>query len=242
MLFFPQILSAIQPYEAMKKAPGSFYIQQGPAMCGPTAFFLIFNYYKDNQIPSPYFFDKNGNIVDLFQPIPKLKGKMNKNIDQERLTQETKISKWINPEGNATRWSRLKEGAKNLYHKDTHGNLKNYYTIVRSNDAAISGTHEGIKTRKKILETEILPFLDKNHPVIVHLKRKGLFSGHYIVLVGYDQIKGSVFFIDPNKKNSDPVIQHVDQNRFVGKSWYKGSAPRYWGKAEWDGKWLGFCR
>lgn len=210
-------------------------------MCAQTSFYMIFNYYGDSHFPPPFFYDRKGAVIDLHETIPMIRAVPHtpKNAIK-KITKKSKISKWINPFGGGTYWHLLRDGAENLFYKDPE--LKKYYTHVFSQDTSITNNKKGQDIKRNIFIDRILPFLEDGHPVIIHLKRKPPFTGHYLVVAGYDTDKKFVYYVDPNKKKADDVLQKVALENFICKKWYEGNAPKFWGKAEWDGKWFGFYR
>ena len=232
---------AVQPVEVIKKNPQAFLINQGPAMCASTAFYMIFRYYGDHEKKPPYFFDAAGKPLDLLETQKDFLASKSE-TGLRRLSQTAKIAQWINPEGGATKWSKLKHGAEDLYYKsDPNKPPERYYRRVESNDTLIKNTKENRAVKKNIMLTRILPLLDQNQPVLVHLSRAHA-PGHYIVVIGFDTKKNQVYYVDPNEKERSNIIRQIDYHSFATTRWYKGHVPKLWGKAIWSGKFLSFTR
>lgn len=232
---------AVQPVEVIRKNPQDFLINQGPAMCASTAFYMIFRYYGDHEKKPPFFFDETGKPLNLLEtPQDFLSSKKGNGL--KRLSKTAKIAQWINPEGGATKWSKLKHGAEDLYFKPHPKKpAERYYTRVESNDALIKNKKKNRAVKKEIMLTRIVPLLDRNQPVLVHLSRAHA-PGHYIVVIGYDTQTNQVYYVDPNEKDKSAIIRRIDYNAFATTRWYKGHVPKLWGKAVWSGKFLSFKR
>ena len=229
--------SAMQPYEIIQKDPKAYYAKQAGPQCGPAAFYMLVKYYKDHL---KRFYDTSGNPVDL--SLGSNHDKNNTRALPDRVTGESGVSQWIKGGARSTGWKRLLNGTRELYSKNKEGNLQRYYTCVDSHDSMTGRNKKGGETRMTNFKKRIKPlFLNENRPVIVHLKRRWPFPGHYIVLVGYDESKGVVYYMDPNLEEYDDLIQEVPFKTFIDDDyWYEGNAPAFWGNARWSGRWLGF--
>ena len=228
---------AVQPVEAISKYPEQYFAKQGPAQCGPTAFYIVLKFYGDTCKGYPYFYDREGSAVDLGRCGPG-----NDKNQTEIVDENSPASAWIKGNDASTAWSSLLAGIRGLYYKNEKGYFNRYYPVVDSYDTVTPISKKGSRIRKTNFIMKLVPeFLDKNRPVIIHLKRRWPFPGHYVVLIGYDSTAKKVYYIDPNgEKNS--VVKSVDADEFIDTFWYAGNAPALWGKARWSGKWVGFYR
>ncbi|MBU0992654.1 MAG: C39 family peptidase [Proteobacteria bacterium] len=234
MTFSNENALAMQPYESIGKNPKGFLVNQGPAMCAPTAFYMIFKYYGDCYKKPPFFYDEKGNVIDLYETGDDFTS------NNKRLAKGAKIAQWINPQGGATDWRKLKKGAEDLFFKsDPKGAMVRYYQTIDSNDTLIKTGKKNEKTKKDLMEKRILPLLEKNQPVLVHLSRKYA-SGHYMVVIGYDKKSETVYYVDPNEKDMNAILRKIGYNEFANTNWYEGHVPKLWGKAIWSGKFLSF--
>ena len=212
-------------------------VNQGPALCGATAFYMIFRYYGDAFKAPSFFYDEKGKPLDLSED----EDTYTASKEKTRLAKGSQIAEWINPYGGGTKWSQLKKGAENLYFRpDLNGPLSRYYTLVDSNDTLIQNTKKNKKTKKDLMLNKISPLLEQNRPVLVHLARTNA-SGHYIVLIGYDKEKETIFYVDPNEKDTSSIVREIDYETFANTKWYEGAVPKAWGKAVWSGKYLSFA-
>lgn len=233
--------SAMQPVEVIQKNPHQFLVNQGPALCAATAFYMIFRYYGDASRPTSFFYDDKGNPLDFSEGGDTYATSKRSSSPKPRLAKGAQIAEWINPYGGGTKWSQLKKGAENLYFRsEPNGPLSRYYTIIDSNDSLIQNTKKNRKTKKELMENKILPLLNQNRPVLVHLARESA-SGHYIVVVGYNRETETVYYVDPNEKESASIVRQIDYDSFANKKWYEGNVPKIWGNAVWSGKYLSFA-
>jgi hypothetical protein len=228
---------AVQPVEAISKNPERYFAKQGPAQCGPTAFYLVLKFFGDNCKGYPYFYDREGSPLDLGKC-----GQDNDKNQTEIVDENSPVSAWIKGNNASTAWSSLLAGIRGLYYKNEKGFFSRYYPVVDSYDSVTPISKTGSQIRKTNFTMRLVPeFLDKNRPVIIHLKRKWPFPGHYLVLIGYDSTAKKVYYMDPNGEMNS-VVKSVDADEFVDTFWYAGNAPALWGKARWSGKWVGFYR
>jgi hypothetical protein len=234
----PDAVRAAQPLDAITRTPMKYYVQQGPAQCGPAAFYIVFKYYGDHLKPDPFYYDSKGRPLAL--------GRCNRRNTAEgaidTVTEDCGVSALVKGGRASTPWSSLVAAARDIHYRDEDGSLAPYYGAFGSHDAVTPPGNKGARARMEYLMDRIVPmFLDRDGPVIVHLARRWPFPGHYIVLVGYDPARQAVYYMDPNS-GADRIVQSVSRDAFVKEYWYGGSAPALWGKARWSGKWLGFRR
>lgn len=241
VFFFTETPFAMQPYEVIEKNPEKFLVNQGPAMCASTAFYMIFKYYGDADKNPSFFYDEKGKPLDLSENEAASPSSKKKTHNKNRLEKGSKMGRWINPMGGATKWSRLKEGAENIYYRKAPGGpLVRYYNVIDSHDPLIHKTKKNQKIKKDLMENRILPLLEQNRPVLVHLSRANA-PGHYIVVIGYDKKSGNVYYVDPNEKDLSRIVRKIDYDAFANTRWYVGNVPKLWGNAGWSGKFLSFA-
>jgi hypothetical protein len=207
---------ALQPYQD----PGFVGIAQGPSQCGPTCFYMIFNFYRAQQ---------------KYQEID-LSGRPEKDAASGgRVTRDTAICQWINSGGfMGTSLTRMKKAADALHVPGEH--LAYFQSeLIKASTAHKSPHDEAIRERRLLDIKE--RYLDRNRPVIIHLRRSWYLPGHYLVLTGYDREKKQVYYTDPN----GGMPGAIDKDSFIREKWYASptnAAGHY--RARWDGEWFGF--
>jgi hypothetical protein len=205
--------SRSQPYENFEA------ILQGPAQCGPASFYMILNHFKDHRL---FTLENCGEIVDLTEK-------------PDIITANTQIALYIN-NGTflGTPGTQLKDAADGL-----HLNCEPYYVSELNNHPAAGNETEAKAEREKRFAYLFENYLLNNRPVIIHLKRYFLLSGHYIVLTGYDHITEIVHYVDP----SGGQKRTISYEEFIKDKWYVSAENRAsWYRARWDGEWMGFYR
>jgi hypothetical protein len=226
-----------QPCDAILKNPRAYYVHQDSALCGPTAFYMILKYFGDSQ-PG-----KGPTNADLAETIPR-EGSPVVSSSSKVCAYLNGISKDILP---GTSWTGLEDAAALL-----RIGLKAFYPCIQSNPEDYGNDDAGAETRLKMFGSDLVPFLQTNSPVIIHLKRPYGMSGHYLVLIGYDQDTDQVLYLDPNDVQFDPrkdgyepdtlgwteAVRRVSKDAFTREAWYQKSG---YLDAYWDGKWLGFA-
>jgi predicted glycoside hydrolase/deacetylase ChbG (UPF0249 family) len=203
----------IQPYLEFEP------VVQGSAQCGPASFYMILNHYKIDR----YFTQSDcSEIIDL-RDTPEI------------ITADTKIAQYIN-QGSlmGTSWEQLKDAADGLYY-----DCEPYFvTELNSRFTQWNDPKEDAE-RERRFEYIFKNYLLKNRPVMIHLKRYFLFSGHYIVLTGYDPQQEMVHYVDPNGGQAGTV----SYNDFIKEKWYVSPGnPASWYRARWGGQWMSFYR
>jgi len=221
---------ALQPIDIMAKNPDKYFVRQGSAQCGPASFYIVFRYYGDNMNSYPFYYDSKGSPVDLG----------NKTDKDGIINEDSPVSLWVKGNDLSTNWNRLVGSIKNLYYKNEHGISERYYNIVESNDSITSMNEKYAEIQSNNFLKRIVPgFLNQNRPVIIHLKRKWPFPGHYIVVIGFDPVSGYVSYMDPSGDGREK-FHTVLLKDFLNTSWYKGKSTAWWGGAGWSGRWVGF--
>ncbi len=205
--------NAGQPYEE-----GFEPIPQGSAQCGPTAFYMIFNHYGD-----PQEFEE----VDLSEKV-------------EVVTSDTQICRWVNGGSTSgTSWSQLQDAADELH---ALGSSDPYYVSELNDNFTKYKRSADEQERRDRLDYIVENYLEKNRPVIIHIKRYWFLHGHYLVLTGYDAENETVYYADPNGGS----IGEVGYEDFIEEKWYR--SPNLQGfrswlfRGRWDGEWMGFYR
>ncbi len=116
-----------------------------------------------------------------------------------------------------------------------------YYNLHRPHYAAMMESADaddsimGQTNRSDRLLAITNSFLLNDHPVILHFNPlEENKPGIYIVLIGYDESQGMVYYADPKKGGYIGMIEH---DRFIADYWYTSSDDTHY---RWDGSWLGF--
>ncbi|HOW83744.1 MAG TPA: C39 family peptidase [Spirochaetota bacterium] len=202
----------------------TFFVKQGSGQCGPTSFYMIFRYYGDNAYA--------GNFGEM----PDCPVALDLQEELDTVTQDSGVSAWLGVTDSGINVEDLHNKISNLGNSDCSA----YYSVDGNTDNSLNANNAEMS---HIVED----FIDRERPVIIHLERANpLYSGHYIVLVGFDPAGERVYYVDPNKNDEDPVVQSVSISAFLGSAWYR--SPDYdpvWypiPDAYWDGTWVGFYR
>ena len=225
----------IQPYETILEDPQAYYVHQDSAMCSATAYYMIMKYYGDH-LPGA-----GPTNVDLEETIP--------NDDMPVLTAESKIALYLFSNTQDVLYSYVFENG--TYNLSRDGEA--FYTCIQFNSTYYGTTTKGDNARTAIFESDIVPFLQIDAPVFIHLQRPYGITGHFITLVGYDEETDEILYLDPNNSQFNPsadgydpdsldwsqVVQRLPRETFIKKSWYESESFSY--KARWDGRWIGFC-
>ncbi len=243
------------PYETIKGNPSYYYVSQDAGLCAATCFYMTMKYYGDhlNHV-------KTG-IVDQNCPAEIMED-INYPAEVLATSQVARYLDYIDSQHNdlpGINFPSLIEAAERLWEKS--GNSALYSQVMSGNyGETLTGTDNDIADQKRnIFLNQIVPFLNTGSPVLVHLWRSPILgipsSGHYVLVIGYDDAEGSVYFMDPNDLNhqgnqcvcvvtdsGNPevcFIQKVAFNLFIEDYWYKSDDP-FELNARWDGNWVGF--
>jgi hypothetical protein len=207
--------SAMQPYQD----PRFEEVAQSSAQCGPTSFYMIFNFLGANQA------FKEVNLSEHPEDMASYGYKV---------TNGSAICKWINKGSTSgTSWTQLKSAADKLHALSSTA----AYFKTELNNKSTGTTTSGDTERLNRLNYIKTSYLDKGRAVMIHLERSYYLAGHYIVITGYDPVAGKVYYADPNGGSAG----EVSQASFIHDKWYvspSNSASYY--RARWDGEWLGF--
>jgi len=108
-----------------------------------------------------------------------------------------------------------------------------YYSVESNTDNSVDNSSQFAVINNSFLQQQV--------PVIIHLDRPSPYTGHFMILAGYDSASGIVYYMDPNKKESDPVLQSVSLTDFLDSNWYVSPDESSTNPdAYWDGTWIGF--
>jgi hypothetical protein len=205
----------------------SFFVKQGSGQCGPTSFYMIFKFYGDHIYSS------------VFREMPGCSEAILLQEDLTEVTEDSGVSTWLGVTDYGITITELTDKITNLA-DDACGA---YYHVEGNTDDSLSDNSGMFSQINK-------HFLNRGFPIIAHLERPDwmglpLFSGHYIVVAGYNETEKKVYYVDPNKNDDDPAIQSVPLSDFLKTDWYR--SPDYSltypiPDAYWDGTWAGFYR
>lgn len=201
----------------------SFFVKQGSGQCGPTSFYMIFKYYGDNTYSGNF-----GEMPGCAEPLLLQE-------DLGTVTEESGVSTWLGVTDSGITIGNLFQKISSL---GDDGCIP-YYSLDGNTDDSLDANGDK-------LEHIIQKFFIRELPVIIHLERANpLYSGHYIVLVGFDPAQELLYYVDPNKNDGDPAIQSVSLKKFLNTEWYRSPDYSAWNPvpdAYWDGTWIGFYR
>jgi hypothetical protein len=224
-----------QPYLTILEDPQAYYVHEDTGMCSATAYYMIMQYYGDNLAGA------GPANVDLVETIP--------NDLVSEITSTSKIATYLLSNTQDVLNSYVFENSTyNLMSKDGSA----FYACIQYNSNYSGSTTSGNTERATIFEKDIVPFLQTDSPVFIHLYRPYGIAGHFITLIGYDATTDEILYLDPYNSTFDPrasgynaasldwkqVVQRLPRDSFIKKSWYKDSDNYY--NARWDGRWIGF--
>lgn len=200
----------MQPYEN----PDFKVIGQGSAPTGVAAFYMIFNYYQDQGI---YLNSETGSTVALNQTLAS------------KITYGSQIWNWINNGLYLAGFKELRYAAYKL--NDYNTGKAHYVTEMNTNFTYRADSQTRINTLDYITER----YLKKNRPVIIHMNPSTAFlSSFYMVLLGYDENTGNVYYACSRDGGYRGIASYDD---FINGYFYKTGSVQ---QARWDGEWLGF--
>ncbi len=265
----------IQPYLTVANNPDAFFVHQDASLCGTTSFYMMFKYLGDHLTLNgmTHILQDNQLVeVDLIESIPNPRYL---ELTEDSLIYNYVNGQ--DDSSGGTNWSSLMSAARNLKHGNgapfyevlqSHNDNPAWnpnrdpaadpdksdwvskwdddqeWTAADYNPNDLSGNN----LRWHILQQDLIPFLKNNAMVMIHLKRIWYYSGHYVVVVGYDAATRELIYMDPNNPDFDPnndnfgsadwkqALERVDVEEFVKAKWYQHGDD----DARWDGKWLGF--
>lgn len=206
---------AMQPYQD----PSLEEVGQGSAQCGPAAFYNVFNFLGAHQAFTEVNLSEHPEDMAVYG---------------YKVTKDTAICKWVNGGSTSgTSWTKLKSAADKLHAKGVTA----AYFRTELNSNTTGTTTADVAEREKRLNYIKANYLDKNIPIMIHLRRSSYLAGHYITITGYDPAAGKVYYTDPNGPNAG----EVSKTSFITDKWYvspTNTASYY--RARWDGEWMGF--
>jgi len=244
-----------QPYETIRNNPSYYYVSQESGLCGATSFYMAMKYYGD------HLKNIKTGIMDKDCPA-EIADKIYYPTELSATSQIATYIQYIDNTLNSLagiHLSSLVKAAEGLLDESGVRALYNEVIVDNYRDD-LTGTENDISGQKKnIFLNRIVPFLKSGSPVLLHLWRSPVLgipsSGHYVLVIGYDESEKVVYFMDPNDLNhqgnecdciatdsSNPdicFIQKVDFDFFIEDYWYKSDDP-YVLNARWDGNWVGF--
>lgn len=248
-------ISQQHPYETIKGNPSYYYVSQNAGLCAATCFYMTMKYYGD------HLKHVKTGIVDQNCPA-EITENINYPAEVLATSQTAEYLDYIDSQYNVLpgiNFPSLIEAAERLL--DESGSSALYSQVMAGNyGETLTGTENDISDQKRnIFLNQIVPFLNTGSPVLVHLWRSPILgipsSGHYVLVIGYDDTEGVVYFMDPNDLNhqgnqcecvvtdsDNPkvcFIQKVAFNLFIEDYWYKSDDP-FELNARWDGNWVGF--
>ncbi|MFY9397226.1 MAG: C39 family peptidase [Desulfomonilia bacterium] len=214
--FWTSPADAVQPYEDPWFQP----VSQGPSQCGPACFYMIFNHYGAHQVFTECDLSEHPELMSAYG---------------YEITSDTAICRWINGgKRQGTTWKQLKQAADGLH---APGSTQAYFTSELQSDTTPYNSPAADEERMRRLDYIKREYLDRNRPVIIHMRRVWYLPGHYLVLTGYDPASGMVYYADP----SNGGMGEISRESFVRDKWY--ASPVHWPgypRARWDGEWMGF--
>ncbi|MCP4131741.1 MAG: hypothetical protein GY754_12250 [bacterium] len=205
----------LQPYE---KDGGFEAVGRGYNQSGPAVFYMIFNHFEDHNV---YEQSDCTTTVDLTAQLSEV-------------TSSTGICQWVNGGSTTgTNWSDLQDAADGLYY-----NCSRYYTSEINTDFTKYNNSSDEQERENRLAYITENYLKKNRPVVIHMYRSWPYGGSYLVLTGYDEETGMVYYAD---SGSGGELGSVSYNDFITAKWYRSPGnSAYYYRARWDGEWFGF--
>ncbi len=243
------------PYETIRNNPSYYYVSQESGLCGATSFYMAMKYYGD------HLKNIKTGIADEDCPA-EITDKIDYPTELSATSQIATYIQYIDDTLNSLagiHLSSLVKAAEGLL--EASGSNTLYSAVMAGNYGDdLTGTEDGISGQKRnIFLNQIVPFLNTGSPVLLHLWRSPVLgipsSGHYVLVIGYDDSENVVYFMDPNDLNhrgnqcdcvatdsGNPdicFIQKVDFGLFIEDYWYKSDDP-YVLNARWDGNWIGF--
>lgn len=250
-----ETVAKTHPYETIKNNPSYYYVSQEAALCGATSFYMAMKYYGD------HLKNIKTGIVDEDCPA-EITDKIYYPTELSATSQIATYIQYIDDTLNSLAGIHLPSLVKAAEDLLDESGINVLYSevMVDDYDEDLTGTGDNISEQKRnIFLNRIVPFLNTGSPVLLHLWRSPVLgipsSGHYVLVIGYDDSENVVYFMDPNDLNhkgnqcdcvaidsSNPdicFIQKVDFDFFIEDYWYK-SDDLYVLNARWDGNWVGF--
>lgn len=211
------------------------YTHQGPNQCGPACFYMVFKYYKD------YTFEGTLSIS------PDCIGDSILNGISEIFSvilSDSWVSQWLNTNADGITCDQFIEkiGFISICEADVS---RPFYSAVEGSCAVLGidsdNPSSAINMEKKERFSYIVTnYLINKYPVLIHLRRGTYYPGHWIVLTGYDSKKNEVYYMNPLKEDTAPIIETIGYDSFIIEGWYTHADFWWYPDAYWDGTWIGF--
>jgi hypothetical protein len=255
LLVIVENIAKQHPYETIQNDPSYYYVSQEAGLCAATCFHIAMKYYGD------HLKNVKTGIVDEDCPAEITDAIYYPN-ELSATSQIATYLQYIDDQFNifpGIHLTSLARAAEGLL--DESGIHALYSAVMADNSGEdLTGTEDGVFDQKRnLFLNRIVPLLNTGAPVLLHLWRSPVLgipsSGHYVLVIGYDDSEKVVYFMDPNDLNhkgnqcdcvaQDPgnpdicFIQKVDFDLFIEDYWYKSDDPLEL-NARWDGNWVGF--
>lgn len=244
-----------EPYETIRNNSSYYYVSQEAGLCAATCFYMTMKFYGD------HLKNVKTGIVDDDCPA-EITDNINYPAEVSETSQIARYIQYVDDQFNSLpgiHMSSLAQAAHGLLDvSGTNGLYGNVMSDYSGED--LTETEDDIYEQKRnIFLNRIVPFLNAGSPVIVHLWREPILgipsSGHYVLIIGYDDAEKVIYFMDPNDLNhkgnqcdcvaqapDNPdvcFIQKIGFDLFIQDYWYK-SDDLLELNARWDGNWIGF--
>jgi hypothetical protein len=191
----------------------------GPGYCGPASLYHVIHYFKDFGVfhVQRDSSGKHGGAVDMADINRKNPGYID----------HSSFGRFIQPNGMGSNWTMMKKVG--LLFRSAN-NIEPFYSIFVCSSYTKPADVESRKARLTLIRDR---FLNRNIPVVIHLRSRIPFYGHYVTLVGYDEGQSMVYYVDSLKNEAG--ISKVSGNDFLKSPFYESG--RFY-KARWDGEWM----
>jgi hypothetical protein len=162
-----------QPYQD----PAFRVIPQDSNQCGPASLYTVFHYLRGENV---YQGTDCNQTIDL-------------SVQLSKVTSESEFGQWVNGGSNTgTSWQQMKYALKDL-----RLDCSRVFAVELQAQTTERDTAAAIEERTRRLQDIHARYLTQKRPVVLHLRRKPLISGHYVVLIGYEPAQGVVYVADP---------------------------------------------
>jgi hypothetical protein len=211
------------------------FTRQDTNQCGSTSFYMIFKYLEDYNFDGQLSSNPDCLAADLLNGTNEI---------FTVITDTTWVSTWLETSDDGISCNELYEKINLLSACYEDGGTPFYLTIDGSCDAIEydpdNPSSEINEARREEFNYILQNYLMKEYPVILHLRRDYPYPGHWIVLTGFDS-NNKVYYMNPIRDDTSPIIQSVDYQSFITKRWYVPTGLIWWyPNAYWDGTWIGF--
>ncbi|MBU1169178.1 MAG: C39 family peptidase [Proteobacteria bacterium] len=216
-------ITARQPYENKGHWEWNAPIE-GPGYCGPASLYHIIAYYDDQgsyyyRVQSLFSSTWGDGMLD----IPVITS------DHPTPIGETEFGQFIQPDNYGSGWDLLDNITHLYYTLDLNDNVYDAFVCSSYTEP------DAVEVRQNRLDNILENVLEKDVPVVIHLSSAYPGYGHYVTLIGYDPVKGYVYYVD-SLKNDSGIIS-VPVSDFLSSNFYNGGLLY---SARWDGEWMAF--